>query len=148
MRFFVRRTQTPAGGSPHLSIEQDIGQANHSASTSTGQSVLHSTPPTQSTATTTTTTGAHTTSPIAKATLNAFKFSLDCLEKAPIPGIGVITTSLSRVINNIQAMSDAATGWQELAERLERLVFLLTQIEAFGNKLKARAEQLLKPMQE
>ncbi|KAJ7593743.1 hypothetical protein C8J56DRAFT_1043528 [Mycena floridula] len=67
------------------------------------------------------------------STTNAARGALICvltvLGKAPLPGVGPATTALLQVISGIQDMADSRLGWQQLAERLERLWFLISQIQ-------------------
>ncbi|KAJ7586934.1 hypothetical protein C8J56DRAFT_943237 [Mycena floridula] len=67
-------------------------------------------------------------SPAVKAARSALVAALTVLGKAPIPGIDAATTAVLRVISGMQDMSDSKAGLQQLAERLERLWFLTSQI--------------------
>ncbi|KAJ7593679.1 hypothetical protein C8J56DRAFT_924858 [Mycena floridula] len=87
---------------------------------------------------------SHCPSSTAKAARSAIISALTVLGKAPLPGINAATTALIEVISAIQDMSDSKYGWQQLPERLERLWFLISEINETDTR--GRLQQICAPL--
>ncbi|KAJ7870263.1 hypothetical protein B0H13DRAFT_1896264 [Mycena leptocephala] len=94
-----------------------------------------------------------------KAALNAFKSALEVLGKAPLPGIGMVSTVVLRIIKGLEETSEVEVGWDRLAERMERLSAFLIEmnksdslksesIERHCNGLKTELEKLANAIEE
>jgi len=88
-----------------------------------------------------TTTPSDTASPAGSAAVNALKFSLQHLGKAPLPGIGIATSVLLDIINRIQDLTSVEKACRQLTKRMESLWYLVSNISEIDE-----GERLVKPL--
>ena len=102
-------SQSSTAGNPSSSVAAIIGHSEKASSIIDQTSVGVAS---QSEGVRSTTTSSDTASPAKSAAVNALKFSLEHLGKAPLPGIQVAISALLNIISRIQ-VSQENIAWQE-----------------------------------
>ncbi|KAJ7593741.1 hypothetical protein C8J56DRAFT_1022658 [Mycena floridula] len=131
---------TPTVDGSRLSPPREVPRSHSSESLASTMSSTSST----STMSSSSAESSRRPSSTGKAARSAIISALTVLGKAPLPGIDAATTAVIRIVSVIQDMSDSKSGWQQLAERLERLWFLISQISE--TDVQGRLQQICAPL--
>jgi hypothetical protein len=94
-----------------------------------------------------TTTPENPASSAKSAAINALKFALQHLCRAPFPGIGLAAGAILDVINRTQNMATVGNGWRNLTTRMANLGYLVSKVDKVDGSA-ALVERLTRELQE